>query len=75
MVFIPKDNKRDGILLEFKVGDKDKLVQRAQEALQQIKDQQYLTTFKSHGVKSFLAIGMAFCGKQVELAHEKVEIK
>ena len=75
VVFIPKDNKRDGILLEFKIGDKDKLVQRAQEALQQIKDQKYLTTFKSHGVKSFLAIGMAFCGKQVELVHERVEIK
>ena len=74
VVFIPKDNKRDGILLEFKIGDKDKLVQRAQEALQQIKDQKYLTTFKSHGVKSFLAIGMAFCGKQVELAHERIGI-
>ena len=75
VVFIPKDNKRDGILLEFKVGDKDKLVQKAQEALQQIKDKEYLATFKNHGVKSVLAIGMAFCGKHVELAHELIEIE
>ena len=31
--------------------------------------------FKSHGMRSFLAVGMAFCGKQVELAHERIEIK
>lgn len=75
VVFIPKDHKRDGILLEFKVGGSDKLLQKAQEALQQIKDQKYLTIFKSHGVKFVLAIGMAFCGKEVELAHERLEIK
>lgn len=75
VVFIPKDNKKDGILLEFKVADEDELKSKAQEALQQIKDQKYFTTFKSHGVKFVLAIGMAFCGKQVELAHERIELK
>jgi len=75
IVFIPKENERGGILLEFKVGSEDNLVQKANEALQQIKDKKYLITFKSHGVKSVLAIGMAFCGKQVEIAHESIEVE
>lgn len=74
VIFIPKNTKHDGILLEFKVGEADKLLEKAQEALQQIKEQKYFTTFKLHGVKSVLAIGMAFCGKQVELAYEQIEI-
>ena len=74
VVFIPKNDKgRNGILLEFKVSDDAKLLSdKAHEALQQIKDQQYITLFKAQGIASVLAIGMAFCGKQVELAHEQI---
>lgn len=77
VVFIPKNDKiQNGILLEFKVSDDVKLLSdKAQEALQQIKDQKYFTILKSHGVKFVLAIGMAFCGKQVELAHERIELE
>ena len=76
VIFIPKNNKtKNGILLEFKVSDDAKLLQdKAQEALQQIKDQQYITLFKAQGTLSVLVVGMAFCGKQVELAHELIEI-
>ena len=77
VIFIPKNDKtKNGILLEFKVSKEEKLLpDKAQEALKQIKDQKYLAAFKLHGIKSVLAVGMAFCGKQVELAHERVEIK
>ena len=76
MVFIPENDKgRNGILLEFKVSDDAKLLSsKAHEALQQIKDQQYITLFKAQGIASVLAIGMAFCGKQVELAHEQIAV-
>ena len=76
VIFIPKNDKgRNGILLEFKVSNDAKLLSdKAQEALQQIKDQKYITLFKAQGIASVLAIGMAFCGKQVELAHENVII-
>lgn len=77
VIFIPKSDKtKDGILLEFKVSDNVKLLpNKAQEALQQIKGQKYITLFKTQGITSALAVGMAFCGKQVELAYEKLEIK
>ena len=76
VIFIPKNDKgKNGILLEFKVSDDAKLLpDKAQEALQQIKDQKYITLFKAQGIASVLAIGMAFCGKQVELAHEYITI-
>ena len=76
MIFIPKNDKaRNGILLEFKVSeDAELLPNKAQEALRQIKDQKYITLFKAQGIASVLAIGMAFCGKQVELAHEYITV-
>jgi len=37
-----------------------------------IKDKQYLEEFKQHGISSVLAIGLAFCGKEVALAHEVI---
>ena len=76
VVFIPKNDKgRNGILLEFKVSDDAKLLpDKALEALQQIKDQKYITLFKVQEIASVLAIGMAFCGKQVELAYENITV-
>lgn len=75
VVFIPKNKQIKGILLEFKTSDKiDLLLDRAQEALEQIKDKQYFQIFKQHEVKNILAIGLAFCGKQLELMHEEMKI-
>ena len=76
VIFIPKNDKaKNGILLEFKVSeDAELLPNKAQEALQQIKDQKYITLLKTQGIASALAIGMAFCGKQVELTHEYITI-
>ena len=76
VVFIPKtDKSKSGILLEFKISDDARLLsEKAQEALQQIKDQKYITLFKVQGIASVLAIGMSFCGKQVELAYENITV-
>jgi hypothetical protein len=76
VVLIPKDKNKDGILLEFKIARNDaELLDRANEALSQIKDKQYFQVFKQHQVKDVLAIGIAFCGKELELSYEKIEMK
>lgn len=75
VVFIPKDKNRNGILLEFKTSDTpDLLLPKAQEALEQIKDRKYVEIFKQHNVPSVLAIGLAFCGKQMELVYENLSL-
>jgi hypothetical protein len=72
VVFIPKNKEHQGIILEFKVSpDSTQLLDKAKEALGQIKDKQYVQTFAQHQVKKVLAIGMAFCGKEMELMHEE----
>ena len=76
VIFIPKNKARKGILLEFKVSDTvEALLERAQEALQQIKDKQYIEIFKAHDISSVLAIGLAFHGKKLELVHENILIE
>jgi hypothetical protein len=75
VIFMPKNNKSNGILLEFKTAKTSKqLVAKAKEALAQIKDKNYLESFKQHGVESVLAMGLAFCGKQLELAYEQITL-
>jgi len=75
VTFIPKDNKKSGILLEFKTSASvDLLLDKAREALDQIKDKQYLETFKLHNIASACAISVAFCGKQVALIYENIRI-
>ena len=51
------------------------LENKAKEALTQIKDKQYSEEFKTHEVKSILAIGLAFCGKEIDLSHEEIKIQ
>ncbi|PWU05215.1 MAG: AAA family ATPase [Verrucomicrobia bacterium] len=73
VIFIPKNKKEKGIVLEFKTSDKpNNLLEKAQEALEQIKDKQYIEIFKQQDISEILAIGLAFCGKQVELASETI---
>ena len=75
VVMLPKQSERAGILLEFKATDDPKeLKAKAEEGLKQVKDKQYLELFRQNGVKEVLAIGLAFCGKQMCLVNEKVVI-
>ncbi|RZI46786.1 hypothetical protein EDM53_03770, partial [Rickettsiales endosymbiont of Peranema trichophorum] len=64
-----------GILLEFKAtDDPKKLKAKAKEGLKQVKDKQYLELFRQQGVKDVLAIGLAFCGKRLELVWDNMSI-
>lgn len=76
VIFIPNNKKRNGILIEFKISDSpDLCLKKAQEALEQIKNREYIATFKQHGTHSVLAIGLAFCGKHMELVYETIVIR
>lgn len=68
---IPIDKTKMGLVIEFKsISDPKDLKQGAETALAQIKTRLYSTEFAHSGIKKILQIGMAFSGKQVELAHE-----
>ncbi|RZI47006.1 AAA family ATPase [Rickettsiales endosymbiont of Peranema trichophorum] len=72
VVMLPKQSGRAGILLEFKAtDDSKKLKAKAREGLKQVKDKQYLELFRQNGVKEVLAIGLAFCGKEVALVSQQ----
>jgi len=73
IAIIPKDNSSCGICLEFKVSDtKENMKLKAVEALQQIKDKNYIQMFQEHGVREVHGLGLAFFGKEVEMIHEKL---
>ena len=75
IIFVPKNKKQNGILLEFKIAKTAKeLLNKASEALTQIKNRQYVQVFKQQEIKSVLAIGMAFYGKKMELVHEEIKL-
>jgi len=75
VILIPKNELKNGILLEFKTSTTPELLlDKAREALEQIKDKKYISTFKQHNINSVSAIGLAFCGKQVEMIHENISI-
>ena len=70
VICIPKDKEERAILLEFKVSDAaELLIEKAKEALLQIKEKQYIELLKQQEIKSVLAIGLAFYGKQMELIY------
>ncbi|MSO14612.1 AAA family ATPase [Rickettsiales endosymbiont of Trichoplax sp. H2] len=75
VICIPKDKEESAILLEFKVSDAaELLIEKAKEALLQIKEKQYIELLKQQEIKSVLAIGLAFYGKQMELIYEVQKI-
>eukprot|EP00919_Chromeraceae_sp_WS-2016_P000529 GHVR01001335.1.p1 GENE.GHVR01001335.1~~GHVR01001335.1.p1 ORF type:complete len:559 (-),score=86.22 GHVR01001335.1:402-2078(-) len=75
VICVPKDKEERAILLEFKVSDTaELLIEKAKEALLQIKEKQYIELLKQQEIKSVLAIGLAFYGKQMELIYEVQKI-
>ncbi|NDB84537.1 MAG: AAA family ATPase, partial [Alphaproteobacteria bacterium] len=74
VILIPKNKEKQGILLEFKTAETiEELPAKAEEALLQIKDKEYFRIFKQHEIAKVLAIGLAFCGKKLELRPEHIE--
>ncbi|MEM7403172.1 MAG: AAA family ATPase, partial [Myxococcota bacterium] len=68
----PKDKTLPGFVMEFKtcIGDATSLNNAAQQALQQIQDKQYHVELAKRGAKQIIALGFAFAGKQVAIAHK-----
>lgn len=75
IMMIPRDKSERGILIEFKVASEAlKLKEKSLEALNQIKEKEYITRLKQEGVKQATLIGIAFYGKSVELSHLDLRI-
>ena len=51
--------------LEVEYTDENEMKEKAQEALQQIEDREYVTEFQKRGVKEVWKYGIAFCGKKI----------
>ncbi|MEM7495085.1 MAG: PD-(D/E)XK nuclease domain-containing protein, partial [Myxococcota bacterium] len=83
MLLIPKQPNKPGIILEFKLAEsvlaqqdqavvEQGLQQTAQAALQQIKDKNYVAEFADCRCSFVLAVGTAFAGKSLAVAHERL---
>eukprot|EP01035_Chromulina_nebulosa_P020386 gene20386-26456_t len=77
LLVIPKTNAtyRNALILEFKISDKKSDKQNlkavAEEALAQINTKKYETKIQTHaGIEKVIKIGLAFCGKDVEMVWE-----
>ncbi|MEM7402479.1 MAG: PD-(D/E)XK nuclease domain-containing protein [Myxococcota bacterium] len=70
----PRDKTLPGFVIEFKtcIGDATSLNDTAQQALQQIQDKQYHVELTKRGVRPIIALGLAFAGKQVAVAHTEL---
>ena len=78
---------QEGIIIEVKILNlenekklpnekiKEKLANECKLALKQIEEKEYASVLKNAGIENFLKIGIAFCGKEVEIAfkHEEYE--
>ena len=65
----PKVQFLPGIIMEFKATKNDaSLAASADEALKQIEDKHYDTDMKDRGIKEIVKYGIAFAGKNVEIA-------
>jgi hypothetical protein len=68
IAIVPHDKSQLGIIIEFKsVKNINELAESAEKALAQIKTKLYANELKAGGIKKILQIGMAFCGKSVEI--------
>ena len=65
----PRKPGQRGILIECKIAPSEaELPARAQEALGQIVEKDYMAEFRARGVQEVWQYGVAFCGKKVSMA-------
>lgn len=70
LVLEPKVHSLPGVIMEFKATKDDAgLSASADEALKQIEDKHYDTDMKDRGIKEIAKYGIAFAGKNVEIAN------
>lgn len=73
VIIIPKDTSKLGLILEFKVARPNKtLIETAEEALAQLHERRYETVLQQNGITNIMQIGLAFRGKDVELASNRL---
>lgn len=68
---LPQINNMPGILIELKAAKNcsaERLKNLSETALMQIDDRRYDTEMIAKGIKTIFKYGVAFCGKQVEIA-------
>lgn len=66
LAIFPKEADKTGVIMEFKVAaSENEMEEKAQEALQQIEDREYVAEFQKRGVKEIWKYGIAFCGKKI----------
>jgi hypothetical protein len=78
LLITPKSTAEHDIafVLEYKVASKtEDLGATAASALEQIKNKNYISKIKAHdNVSSVISIGIAFCGKDIEVVYETLKI-
>ncbi len=75
IMLIPKDMTKPGYIIEFKKVSslqQETLENTAQKALEQITEKNYAQELKKRGIKTILALGIAFKGKQILLKAKNV---
>jgi len=74
IMMIPKDLTKLGIVIELKIAhEKEELEKVAQLGVKQISDRHYIAELTTRGISRILKMGIAFCGKQLEVAYESEE--
>ena len=68
LAFIPKDKDKAGVILEFKKAQNEAVLEsRAEEALKQIEEKEYMAALGKRGIQQVWKYGIAFCGKKLEM--------
>ena len=62
---IPKNRNKLGIIMEFKISDKESPSETLDKALAQIEEKKYATELEAVGIKNILKLAIAFKGKEV----------
>ena len=74
VMLIPHDKTKLGIVIEFKkvvMSEQGSIEQAVTNALLQIKEKHYVQEMFAHGIKSVIAVGIAFKGKEVLIQSEE----
>ncbi len=74
IVLMPSEGNQHGLIFELKATDNpDELLAEANNAVKQIEQKRYAAILEARGIPSGIHIGISFCGKRFQIAHQKVE--
>ena len=64
-----------GVVIELKVGERDKLANISRDALKQIEEKKYYKNLEGQGIKEVRLVGIAFHKKEVAVALKEISFK